>query len=271
MDVTFFYTALGVYLISAVGYVASILTRRVWVAKLSTWIMGAAFGVHFISFAFRYLATGHNPVVSIYDTLSLLAWILSGVYLVLQLKTKTRVLGAFVAPVTFLLMIAASYRMAGPVAIPPILRGGLVPFHVILSVTGEALFVLASLAGAMYLMQDHLIKNKKVTSFTRFLPSLKELDRINHICLLWGFPLLTLGVLAGSVWARTAWGSHWQWDPKQIWTVLVWLIYAVLLHQRLAIGWKGHKAALYSILAFLVLMVSFCIEAFFFETVHNFI
>ncbi|MBN1662652.1 MAG: cytochrome c biogenesis protein CcsA [Deltaproteobacteria bacterium] len=271
MDMSFFYAALGIYLISAIGYIASLLIRRVLIAKISTWIMGAAFAAHFFSFAFRFLLTGHSPVVNFYDTLSLMAWVMSGVYLGLQFKSKTRVLGAFVSPATFLLMIAASYGMSGRVAVSPILQSGLVPVHVILSVAGEALFVLASLAGAMYLMQDRLIKHKKVTSFTKFLPSLKELDRINHICLLWGFPLLTLGVLAGSIWARTAWGSHWQWDPKQVWTMLVWLIYAILLHQRLAIGWKGHKAALFSILAFLILLVSFCIETVFFRTVHNFI
>jgi cytochrome c-type biogenesis protein CcsB len=270
MDRVFFYTALGIYLVSTVGYVCSLLIRRVWLARISAWIMGAAFGVHFLSFVFRYLTAGHSPIISIQNTLSLLAWLMTGIYLGLQFKTKTRVLGAFVSPVTVLLMIAASYRLEAPVSIPVILQGGLVPIHVILSVTGEALFVLASLAGAMYLIQDHFIKNKKVTSFTQFLPSLKELDRINHICLLWGFPLLTLGVIAGSIWARTAWGSHWQWDPKLIWTMLVWLIYAVLLHQRLAIGWKGHKAAVFSIAAFLVLLISFCIETLFFETVHNF-
>jgi cytochrome c-type biogenesis protein CcsB len=271
MDMIFFYLALGIYFMSVLGYLGSLLIRKVWAARLSMWILGAAFAVHFLSFVSRCLATGHNPIITIYDTLSLLAWVMCGVYLALQFKTKTRVLGAFVSPVTFLLMIAASYGIAGRVDIPAILQGGLVPVHVVLSVAGEALFILASLAGAMYLLQNHSIKHKKLTSFTVFLPSLKELDRINHICLLWGFPLLTLGVLAGSIWARTAWGSHWQWDPKQVWTMLIWVIYAVLLHQRLAIGWKGHRAALFSILAFLVLLVSFCIETIFFKTMHNFI
>jgi ABC-type transport system involved in cytochrome c biogenesis permease subunit len=122
----------------------------------------------------------------------------------------------------------------------------------------------------MYLIQNRLIKRKNIGSFSRLLPSLKELDNINHICLLWGFPLLTLGVLVGSIWARTVWGSHWQWDPKQIWTLTAWLLYAVLLHQRLALGWSGRRVALFSVLAFLILLAGFFLEKTFFTTVHNF-
>lgn len=271
MDSILFHAALVIYLLSALGYILSLVVRRIWIARVSAWILGAAFCVQFISFVFRYLTTGHSPVITIYETVSLLAWVIAGVYLALQFKTKTRVLGAFVAPLTTFLMIAASYGMRTSVAVPAVLQSSLVPVHIILSVTGEALFVLASLAGAVYLVQNRAIKNKKVTAFTKFLPSLKDLDRINHICLLWGFPLLTLGIIVGSVWARTAWGSHWQWDPKQVWTLLVWVAYAILLHQRLAIGWKGHKAAVFSMAAFLLLLVAFCVEAFFFQTVHNFI
>jgi ABC-type transport system involved in cytochrome c biogenesis permease subunit len=82
--------------------------------------------------------------------------------------------------------------------------------------------------------------------------------------------LLTLGVLVGSIWARTAWGSHWQWDPKQIWTLAAWLLYALLLHQRLAIGWRGHKAAWFSILAFLFLLLCIVVNRFS-TTLHSFV
>ena len=123
-------------------------------------------------------------------------------------------------------------------------------FHVIFSVTGEALFAVASCAGLMYLIQDDMLKKKKEGSLIRLFPSLRDLDRINHLCLSWGFTLLTFGILAGSVWARIVWGSHWQWDPKQIWTLLAWVLYGFLLHQRLVIGWQGRKAALWSLVVF---------------------
>ncbi len=271
MGLFFFKWALIAYFLSTVGYLASLLVRRVLVAKISTVIFFIAFTIHTLSIVFRSLHSGYGPITAFHEFLSLFAWVMTGIYLILQLKTKTRVLGAFISPVVFLFAIVASVRLKSEVAVPGIVQGSLVPLHILLSVAGEALFVIASCAGAMYLMQDGLIKHKKIGSFSRFLPSLIDLDRINHICLLWGFPLLTFGVLVGSIWARSVWGSHWQWDPKQIWTLVAWLFYAFLLHQRLAIGWKGHKVALLSVLAFVILILSFAVEKVFLTTVHNFI
>jgi ABC-type transport system involved in cytochrome c biogenesis permease subunit len=109
-----------------------------------------------------------------------------------------------------------------------------------------------------------------MTRLTKLFPSLHDLDRINHFCISCGFPLMTMGIIAGSVWARAVWGSHWQWDPKQVWTLTVWGGYAMLLHQRLAIGWKGHKAALFSVIAFLVVFAFLVAENMFLVTVHRF-
>jgi ABC-type transport system involved in cytochrome c biogenesis permease subunit len=196
---------------------------------------------------------------------------LAGGYLLLQFRTKTRVLGAFVSPAALLVLISASPGIGGPVGLPAMLRSGLVSIHVILAVAGEALFALASVAGAMYLIQDRLIRRKRPSELSRLLPSLGELDGISHVCLLWGFPILTVGVLAGSAWARIVWGSPWQWDPKQVWTLAAWILYALLLHQRVAIGWKGRKAALLSLLFLVLLAVAFGVELVFFPTVHRFL
>ncbi len=271
MDIILFRVALAVYLLSALGYLGSLYIRRVLAARVSTWIFFSAFALHTLFFAFRCIKTGQNPVISFHETLSFFAWAMAGIYLAFQLKTKTRVLGAFVSPVTFLLMIAASTDLGGYVSIPAALQSNLVPVHVILSVTGEALFALATCAGAMYLIQEGLLKNKKVSSFSKVLPSLTDLDRINHMCLMLGFALLTLGILVGSIWARSVWGSLWQWDPKQTWTLTAWFTYAVLLHQRLAMGWKGHKAALFTLLAFAVLLISLVLVSLLFVTAHRFI
>jgi cytochrome c-type biogenesis protein CcsB len=270
MDLLFFKAALAAYFLSTVGYGISLLIKRVVVAKVSMWIFFAAFLLQSLAFGARCIAMQGSPIHGIYDALALLAWIMTGVYLAFQFKTKTRILGAFVSPAAFLLMIVASVGWLDRVPLPAMLQGSLVPLHVILAVTGEALFALASCAGAMYLVQDTLIKNKKGHSFSRLLPSLIDLDRINHICLLGGFPLLTLGVLVGSVWARTAWGSQWQWDPKQVLTLATWFLYALLLHQRLIIGWRGHKAALFSILAFLFLLCGVVLSRFA-PTLHSFV
>ena len=262
--------ALGAYLISTLTYLFSLFTRRVAPAKAATWVLAGACALHALFFLGQWAGRGFNPFLRIHDSLSFFALVMAGAYLAFQVRTKTRVLGVFVSPAVFLLMIASSAGIGGPLAAPAILQGGLVCLHAMLAVIGEALFALASAAGLAYLIQDGLLKRRKASRMMKFFPSLRDLDRINHACLLWGFPLLTLGIVAGSIWAGTVWGSPWQWDPKQIWTLAAWLIYAVLLHQRLAIGWKGLKTALFSVAAFVALLAAFLVEKYFFTTIHRF-
>jgi cytochrome c-type biogenesis protein CcsB len=266
-----FKTALAVYFASALIYGASLWGKRVFPARFAAGFMFAALVVHTFSVAARWFPAGETPTIGLHDALSLFAWVMAAAYLTLQLKTKTRVLGAFVSPVICLFMVIASVGLGGAVNAPPMLRGSLVTAHVILSVAGEALFAVASCAGLMYLIQDGLIRRKKAGGMSRLLPPLGDLDRINHLCLLWGVPLLTLGGLAGSLWARIVWGSHWQWDPKQVWTLLAWACYAFLLHQRLAIGWRGRTAARWSIIVFVILLVLLMAGLPFFGTLHRFV
>jgi cytochrome c-type biogenesis protein CcsB len=265
-----FKTALAVYFVSALLYGVSLWVKRVFPARFGAGFMFAALVFHTSSFAVPWFQGRGTPVIGIHDALSLFAWVMAAAYLIFQLKTKTRVLGAFVSPVICLFMVVASVGLGGTVNAPEILRGVLVRIHVILSVAGEALFAVASCAGLMYLIQDSLIRRKKAVGMSRLLPPLGHLDRINHLCLLWGFPLFTLGVLGGSLWARIVWGSHWQWDPKQVWAILVWGCYAFLLHQRLAIGWRGRTAARWSLVLFILSLVLLMAWMPFFGTLHRF-
>lgn len=271
MNTFYFKAAFCAYLLSTLGYVASLLVKRIRIAKAALWLMTSAFLFHSLFLLHRIFETGQTSLLGVHEALTFFAWVMAGIFLVLQFKTRTVVLGALVSPVVFLLMIYSSLGLRTGVTVPTVLQGGLVPVHAVLSVTGEALFALASCAGAMYLLQDRFLKTKKGGRISRLLPSLGDLDRINHVCLLWGFLLLTLGLLTGSLWARVALGSSWQWDPKQVWTLAVWGTYAVLLHQRLAIGWKGRKSAVFSLLAFLLFFAAFLIERTFFTTFHRFL
>lgn len=271
MTILFFKLAFIAYLLSTLGYGTSLLGKRIRIAKLSLWLMIGAFLFHSLFLVQRMFETGQTPLLGLHSALNVFAWVMAGSFLALQLKTRTVVLGAFVSPAVCILMIYAGWGLRAAVAIPPALQGSLVPIHAILSVAGEALFALASCAGAMYLLQDRFLKRKRAGRISRLLPSLGDLDRINHVCLLWGFPLLTLGVLTGSLWAAQALGSSWHWDPKQVWTLAVWGTYAVLLHQRLAIGWKGRKSAVFSLLAFFLFLTAFLVERAFFTTFHRFL
>ncbi len=269
-QVFLFKAALAVYLASTVVYGGSLLERRVLTARFGAGLMLVALAIHTFYFLARLFAGGAPFVFDAYNALSFFAWAMAAVYLALQLKTKTRVLGAFVSPVISVLMVIASVDFGGRIAGATGLTGTLVSSHVMLSIAGEALFVVASLAGGMYLIQDYVLREKTDRRLIHLFPSLHDLDRINHICLLLGFPLLTLGVITGSFWARIVWGSHWQWDPKQVWTLFAWIFYAFLLHQRLAIGWQGRKAARWSLLVLAALFALLFLESLFISA-HDFI
>ncbi|MGP8154330.1 MAG: inner membrane protein YpjD [Smithella sp.] len=257
--------------VSIAGYLLSLLIKKIKFAKISTWILAAAFSFLTINLLFVVINSGGLINFGSRDFLSLCAWSVSGVYLVLQFKTKTRSLGAFISPFILLFMIAAAGQETGKILLPANLQSWLTAVHMFLTITGEALFILASCAGAMFIIQNGLLKNKKLSKMSRLLPSLDDLDRINHICLLWGFPVLSVGVLAGMVFAEFSWRAGWLTDPKIIWTFACWIIYGSLLHQRIAIGWRGYRMALVSFAAFILLLLSYGSVRFCFSTLHNFI
>ena len=102
------------------------------------------------------------------------------------------------------------------------------------------------------------------------MPSLETLDRINHYSLMYGFPFLTIGMVPGAIYAQYALGTYWQWDPKEVWSLITWLFYAVLLHARVALGWRGRRAAIMSIVAFLILIFSFIGASLWLSDYHSF-
>jgi ABC-type transport system involved in cytochrome c biogenesis permease subunit len=257
--------------VSTAGYLFSLLIKRVRLAKISTWILSTTFGLLTVNLLLVVINSAGVVNLGSREFLSLCAWSVSGAYLALQFKTKTRILGAFISPFILLFMIAAAGQQAGKTLLPANLQSWLTAVHMFLTITGESLFVLASCAGAMFIVQNRLLKNKKLSRMSRLLPSLNDLDRINHICLLWGFPVLSVGVLAGMVFAEFSWQAGWLTDPKIMWTFAGWIIYGSLLHQRLAIGWKGYRMALVSCAAFILLLLSYGSVRICFSTLHNFI
>jgi ABC-type transport system involved in cytochrome c biogenesis permease subunit len=271
LELISFKVALILCAVSTVGYLSSLLVKKVKLAKISTWILAIAFGFLTVNLLFVLHNSSWLVNPDSRDFLCLGAWSVCAVYLALQFKTKTRVLGAFISPFILLFMIAAAGEAAGKTLRPQNLQSWITAVHLVLAIVGEALFIIASCAGIMFVMQNRMLKHKKLSRTSRLLPSLNDLDRINHICLLWGFPILSVGIIAGAVFAQLSWQSGWLTDPKVIWTFAGWIIYGFLLHQRLAIGWKGYRMAVFSGAAFILLLLSYGSVKLFFSTLHNFI
>ena len=129
--------------------------------------------------------------------------------------------------------------------------------HIILVFTGDAALALACGAGILYLLQEKGIKSKHPGFFFKRLPSLDLLDSVGYTCLSTGFGLLTVGLVTGFIYAKVIWGHFWSWDPKEVFSVGTWLVYAAVLHLRFRSGWRGRRSAIMTIIGFFIILFTF--------------
>jgi cytochrome c-type biogenesis protein CcsB len=243
--------------LGALAYLSYITFLKKGLSNLAVTVVSIGFASHTLALLTRYVEAGHTPVTNLYESLSFFAWMIIGVLLIATVKYKIKVLGAFLTPIALFLMLFALALPKEIVPLAPVLRSFWHPFHVIFAFLGNAIFALAFCCGVMYLIQEHQLKSKRLGAITQRLPSLKVLDDLNYQTLTYGFPLLTMGIITGAIWAEYAWGRYWNWDPKETWSLITWFLYAALLHQRLTVGWRGRKAAIMAIIGFLAVLFTF--------------
>ncbi len=252
-----FQAALFIYLLGTGASLAYLISLRKPFSKWGILSLSLGFIVHSLALLSRYVEAGHTPITNLHESLSFFAWSVVGVYLILYFKYRLDVLSAFISPVAAVLIILASFFPGEIIPVAPVLDSFWLPIHVIFALSGDAMFTLCFAASVMYLIQERQIKSKRIGPFYYRLPGLKVLDDLNYRCLTFGFPLLTMGIITGSVWVESAWGSYWSWDPKETWSLITWFLYAALLHGRLTVGWRGRKAAIFAIVGFTVLVFTF--------------
>ncbi|MCX8117373.1 MAG: c-type cytochrome biogenesis protein CcsB [Desulfobacterota bacterium] len=257
MNVTFFQIATLLYLLGTLGYLAYILFFREFLSKLASGMVILGFVFHTFALIARYLEAGYTPVTNLHESLSFYAWMIVGILLMATVRYPIKVLGAFLTTIALILMLFAYALPKEVLPLAPVLRSFWHPFHVFFAFLGNAIFTLAFGCGVLYLVQEHQLKSKKVGALARRLPSLKVLDDLNYQALTFGFPMLTLGIITGAVWAEYAWGRYWGWDPKETWSLITWFLYAAMLHQRLTVGWRGRKAAIMAIVGFFSVLFTF--------------
>jgi cytochrome c-type biogenesis protein CcsB len=245
------------YLVGAGLYLYFVFTLNERGARLGRMLLMIGAVLHGAGFAARYFAAGYTPITSLFESLSFSAFAIVCVFLAFELRYNLRVLGAFVAPLAFLFSLFAAFLPGEVRTLPPVLNSNWLPVHVLVLFFGYAVFAVAFGAGIMYLLMERELKSMRMGPVFKRLPSLDVLDDINYRCLQIGFPLLTLGIITGSIWAEYAWGSYWSWDPKEVWSLVTWLFYAALLHGRLTVGWRGRKAAILAIVGFCSILFTF--------------
>ena len=236
----------------------------------------------------RWIVAGYFPLSNLYESLLFLTWTLLSIYLYVEFKTKSKLMGAILIPVALLingfanLTLSADMQKASPLV--PALQSNWLMMHVSMMMLSYGTLIMGSLLCILFLViskyQDVDLKSIDESSMPLynimldyyeaklFAPSdeiselgklklLQSLDNWSYRIIGLGFPFLTIGIIAGGVWANEAWGSYWSWDPKETWALITWLVFATYLHSRITKGWEGKKTAILGGLGFFVIWICY--------------
>ena len=242
----------------------------------------------FFILASRWIVAGYFPLSNLYESLLFLTWTLLTIYLYVEDKTKSKLMGAILFPVALLingfanLTLPAEMQKASPLV--PALQSNWLMMHVSMMMLSYATLIMGSLLCLLFLViskyQDvdlRLVDDSSLPLYNvmldyyeakLFSPSdeiselgklklLQSLDNWSYRIIGLGFPFLTIGIIAGGVWANEAWGSYWSWDPKETWALNTWIVFATYFHSRITKGWEGKKTAVLGSIGFFVIWICY--------------
>jgi cytochrome c-type biogenesis protein CcsB len=214
------------------------------VARIATAMMILGFLLLVAGVVARGISAGRVPWGNMYEFSITGAMAFCGAYLVALRKYDLRWLGLLVSIAVLLTLgtaVAVLYRPSAPLV--PALKSTWLVIHVSAAIISGGVFLLANAIAAAYLYLDAMESRGERTAWAKRLPSLEVLDQLSYRLVAFVFPLWTFAVIAGAIWAESAWGRYWGWDPKETWAFITWVAYAAYLHARVTIGWRGRKAA----------------------------
>lgn len=245
-----FLSVMVVTFISCAAYIVFFINQNKKVRKVARWILVLSGLLQTLYILVRYIQTGHTPITTQHEAAFFFAWATTWAYLSFRWRYTVKNFGTFVSILIFTLLCTSAMTSKETTTLLPALQSAWLPVHAGVSLLAYGFLSLAFCGGLMYLLQERELKSKRFGYFFTRLPSLDSLDQLNSHCLTAGFVFLTLGIVTGSVWARQAWGTYWQWDPKETWSLITWFIYLIQIHQRFTFGWRGKRAAIMAIVGF---------------------
>jgi cytochrome c-type biogenesis protein CcsB len=236
----------------------------------------------------RWVVAGYFPLSNLYESLLFLTWLLLTIYLYIETKTKSKLIGSVLIPVALLisgfanLTLSPEMQKASPLV--PALQSNWLMMHVSMMLLSYGTLIIGSLLCILFLvisrykdvdlkiigdsslplyniMLDYyeakLLSPSNEISELGKLKLLQSIDNWSYRIIGLGFPFLTIGIISGGVWANEAWGSYWSWDPKETWALITWLVFATYLHARITKGWEGKKTAILGGLGFFVIWICY--------------
>ena len=251
------------YFLATLKHILFLIYRRHQLLTIALWAGLLGLLLHTLNLIVYTRKMGHLPFANFSESLAFFSWVMVLTYLFVEFRYKIPSLGTFVMPLA-LLSITYSQLIPGEgTPLSPLVQNVWFLVHIAFAFLGIAAFALTFGLGIMYMIQEGQLKSRRPGGFYYRLPSLEILDSLGYKTLAWGFPLLTMGLLAGSIWAHSAKGSFWGWDPLKSWPLLIgWIIYGILFIGRIRGWWRGRKAARWSVLGFVAVALSYLIHTY---------
>ena len=239
-------------------------------AHVACWIGGSRRCEHFLrptlvaavvlhggAITLRWVEAGYAPLSNGFEAFSFYAWGLSLAYLLVPSLRRQVVLGTLVTPLALTSILVASVLPKRIKPLVPVLQSYWLPIHVGVSFAAYVLFTLAFVAAVTYLLQLRSLRRPGRRPWARQLPSLETLEGMQRRTAIVGLLLMTGALLSGSLWAETAWGIVWPWEPQQVASLVTWLIYALYFYVRHSAGWQDHRGAWLLVGGFISVIITF--------------
>lgn len=254
------------YFLSALLYLTAWVLKKEKLGKGASGVLALFFLIHTGAVILRWiesyrLGIGHAPLSNLYESLIFFAWTIVLISWGLERKTRSYLIGLGVTPLAFLSMAYASFSPDINSRIQPLLpalQSNWLIAHVVTCFLGYAAFAVSFSLSILYLFKKSLRGEKRSQKKGVFsMPELSLLDEWIYQMNVMGLLLLTAGIATGAVWAQSAWGRYWSWDPKETWSLISWLVYAAILHARILRGWHGARIAWLSVIGFLCVLFTY--------------
>jgi cytochrome c-type biogenesis protein CcsB len=268
----FFFLSFCIYLISLVGFGFYFKSLKKEALRYAQLVLLLGFFFHTSFWIIKIYQIFTTTLLSFKDLLNFLSWELVFIYFLFTLSPlKIYTTGFFLLPLVLILFII-SFLFPQEILSPfsSHFKSLWFPLHAFTGLLSHGFLLFGVVTSLMYILQEREIKKKHLGLFFKKLPPLEYLDRVNEKCLYLGFFLLSLAMISGAIWSEMAFGNYWRWSPKEVITLILWLIYAVLIHQRILIGWRGKKASYMFLLGFSIWLISFFVINLFSKGFHTY-
>lgn len=264
---TLFTIVMLLYFTAMIFYFLFIAVKKDNLSKLALILQCTGFVLHTAALICRGIGAGRLPLTNQYEFATSFAWGLCLVSIVFVLRFRFPVLGAFASPVIFLIIGYAAMQSKDVHELMPALRSNWLGFHVSTAIIAYGSFGVSFVLALIFLLRD---KMKAQGFLDQHIPHKEKLDIISYRSVSLGLLFLTFTIITGAIWAERAWGSYWSWDPKETWSLITWIIYAVYLHLRLRRGWEGKSAAIFAAVGFICVLFTYIGVNTFLPGIHSY-